>query len=52
MSAATKPYGSEGKIVQAYTPLPTFGENHVLIGSWLVNGTVRQELEFEKMKGK
>ncbi|MDF5108716.1 glutathionylspermidine synthase family protein [Vibrio parahaemolyticus] len=33
------PYGSEGKIVQAYTPLPTFGENHVLIGSWLVNGT-------------
>ncbi|MDW2322690.1 glutathionylspermidine synthase family protein [Vibrio sp. 1159] len=31
------PYGSEGKIVQAYTPLPTFGNNHVLIGSWLVN---------------
>lgn len=31
------PYGEEGYIVQAYTPLPRFGDNHVLIGSWVVN---------------
>ena len=31
------PYGEEGYIFQAYTPLPRFGDNHVLIGSWVVN---------------
>ncbi|WP_340679136.1 glutathionylspermidine synthase family protein [Paraglaciecola sp.] len=31
------PYGEEGYIYQAYYPLPTFGNNHTLIGSWLVN---------------
>ena len=30
------PYGEEGHIVQALHPLPTFGENHTVIGSWLV----------------
>lgn len=31
------PYGEEGFIYQAYNALPTFGKNHTLIGSWLVN---------------
>ncbi|MCW2479420.1 glutathionylspermidine synthase family protein [Candidatus Symbiopectobacterium sp. NZEC135] len=31
------PYGEEGKIVQQYHPLPTFGDSHTVIGSWLVN---------------
>ena len=31
------PYGEEGFIVQAYHPLPKFGDNHALIGSWLVD---------------
>ena len=31
------PYGEEGMIVQAYHPLPKFGDNYTLIGSWLVN---------------
>ncbi|XOV79401.1 MAG: glutathionylspermidine synthase family protein [Aestuariibacter sp.] len=31
------PYGEEGFIYQAYYPLPQFGANHTLIGSWLVN---------------
>ncbi|WP_445493481.1 glutathionylspermidine synthase family protein [Photorhabdus sp. SF281] len=31
------PYGQEGYIVQQYSPLPKFGDNHVLIGSWLIN---------------
>lgn len=30
------PYGEEGMIVQAYHPLPKFGDNYTLIGSWLV----------------
>lgn len=33
------PYGQEGYIYQAYHPLPQFGNNHTLIGSWLVNDT-------------
>ncbi|RXJ74407.1 hypothetical protein CS022_02010 [Veronia nyctiphanis] len=32
------PYGEEGYIVQAYHPLPKFGDNYTLIGSWLING--------------
>lgn len=31
------PYGEEGYIIQAYHPLPKFGNNHTLIGSWLVD---------------
>ena len=31
------PYGEEGFVYQAYYPLPVFGTNHTLIGSWLVN---------------
>lgn len=30
------PYGEEGFIYQAFTPLPKFGNSHTLIGSWLV----------------
>lgn len=31
------PYGAEGFIYQQYSPLPAFGDNFTLIGSWLVN---------------
>jgi glutathionylspermidine synthase len=31
------PYGDEGFIYQEYHPLPSFGDNFTLIGSWLVN---------------
>ena len=31
------PYGSEGYIYQAYAPLPKYGDNHTLIGSWLID---------------
>lgn len=31
------PYGQEGFIYQAFHALPTFGQNHTLIGSWLVD---------------
>ncbi|OAN11024.1 hypothetical protein A3K86_18790 [Photobacterium jeanii] len=31
------PYGDEGVIYQAFHPLPKFGDNYTLIGSWLVN---------------
>lgn len=34
---AQGPYGEEGFIYQAYSPLPKFGDNHTLIGSWLVD---------------
>ncbi|WP_419174270.1 glutathionylspermidine synthase family protein [Desulfosediminicola sp.] len=30
-------YGEEGFIYQAFEPLPKFGNNHTLIGSWLVD---------------
>lgn len=36
-NAVPGPYGEEGYIYQAYYPLPQFGENHTLIGSWLVD---------------
>ena len=29
-------YGAEGYVYQAYTPLPEFGGNHPVIGSWVV----------------
>lgn len=31
------PYGEEGFIVQAHTPMPEFNEYYTLIGSWLVD---------------
>ena len=31
------PYGAEGYIYQAYTPMPKFGDSYTLIGSWLVD---------------
>ncbi len=31
------PYGEEGFILQAYSPLPKFDGNHTLIGSWLID---------------
>ncbi|MCV6588039.1 MAG: glutathionylspermidine synthase family protein [Marinobacterium sp.] len=37
IATAPGPYGAEGYIVQACAPLPRFGENYTLIGSWLVN---------------
>jgi glutathionylspermidine synthase len=36
--ASDGPYGDEGYIYQAYHPLPAFGDNFTLIGSWLING--------------
>jgi glutathionylspermidine synthase len=30
------PYGKEGHILQAFHPLPAYGENYPLIGCWLV----------------
>ncbi|MCC2614921.1 glutathionylspermidine synthase family protein [Aestuariibacter halophilus] len=35
--SAPGPYGEEGYIYQAYAPLPRFGNNHTLIGAWLVD---------------
>ncbi|MEQ5808606.1 glutathionylspermidine synthase family protein [Alteromonas sp. NFXS44] len=31
------PYGEEGVVIQAFTALPRFAENYILIGSWLVD---------------
>lgn len=47
--AGDGPYGEEGFIYQAYSPLPTFGKNHTLIGSWLVDNqaagiSIREDL--------
>lgn len=30
------PYGEEGFIYQAFHALPTFGDNHTLVGSWII----------------
>lgn len=35
--AGEGPYGEEGFIYQAYSPLPQFEDNYTLIGSWLIN---------------
>jgi len=32
-------YGAEGSICQALAPLPRFGDDYVLVGSWLIDGT-------------
>lgn len=37
VKASDGPYGEEGFIYQAYAPLPSFGDNHTLIGSWLID---------------
>jgi glutathionylspermidine synthase len=31
-------YGAEGSIYQALAPLPRFGDDYVLVGSWLIDG--------------
>ncbi|MCG8465523.1 MAG: glutathionylspermidine synthase family protein, partial [Xanthomonadales bacterium] len=37
VEASAGPYGEEGFVYQAYTPLPEFDGQHTLVGSWLVN---------------
>ena len=37
VAQADGPYGEEGYIIQAWQPLPKYGDNHTLIGSWLVD---------------
>jgi glutathionylspermidine synthase len=32
-------YGAEGAIYQALAPLPRFGDDFALVGSWLVDGS-------------
>jgi glutathionylspermidine synthase len=34
--AADGDYGAEGRICQAYVPIPRFGDDYVTIGSWIV----------------
>jgi glutathionylspermidine synthase len=35
------PYSLGGQVFQAYSPLPIFGDNHVVVGSWVIDGTAR-----------
>lgn len=37
LATSDGPYGEEGFIYQALWPLPAFGDQHTLIGSWLVD---------------
>lgn len=37
IAASPGPYGEEGFIYQEYCPLPAFGDDFTLIGSWLVD---------------
>ncbi|KGD74792.1 hypothetical protein HA49_05620 [Tatumella morbirosei] len=37
IAGADGPYGEEGSIIQQYHPLPVFGDNHTVIGSWLID---------------
>jgi glutathionylspermidine synthase len=37
VEASSGPYGDEGFVYQEYHPLPVFGDNYTLIGSWLVD---------------
>ncbi|PHM36709.1 glutathionylspermidine synthase family protein [Xenorhabdus innexi] len=37
VASADGPYGEEGMIVQQFYALPKFGDNHALVGSWLVD---------------
>ncbi len=37
IAGAGGPYGEEGTIIQQYHPLPVFGDNHTVIGSWLID---------------
>jgi len=34
--AADGEYGAEGRIYQAYTPVPRFGDDYVTIGAWII----------------
>jgi len=34
--AADGDYGAEGRIYQAYAPIPRFGDDYVTIGSWII----------------
>ena len=38
LQTSAGPYGEEGYIYQAYHPLPRFGDQYTLVGSWLVGG--------------
>jgi glutathionylspermidine synthase len=38
LDAAIGPYGADGYIVQALAPLPKFGSNHAVVGSWVIAG--------------
>lgn len=37
-ASADGPYGSEGYVVQGLSPLPSFGGNYPVLGSWIVAG--------------
>ena len=30
------PYGEEGRVVQAYNPLPQFDDDYAVIGAWII----------------
>jgi glutathionylspermidine synthase len=36
LDTQTGPYGADGYIVQALAPLPRFGQNHAVVGSWII----------------
>jgi len=38
LEQADGPYDAEDAIYQALAPLPVFGQDHVLVGSWIVGG--------------
>ncbi len=38
LDTQTGPYGADGYIVQALAPLPKFGDNHAVVGSWVIAG--------------
>lgn len=51
LETSNGPYGEEGYILQGYEPLPTFGEQFALVGSWLVNDeaagiSIREDTHF------
>jgi len=35
------PYADGGFVYQAFAPLPRFGDNHAVIGSWVIDGEAR-----------
>ncbi len=34
--AAPGDYGAEGRVYQAYVPIPRFGDDYVTVGSWVI----------------